>query len=222
MPNPTTRPSIDQTIDSLIELAGCSVEHRILLAGTTSPDSIPDWRSRGYHRVATTATSKLPRGQYDAAFVEWRQHSIKALETMLDWLVEFLSPQGVLVISIDRASDTAPARRKLRSTIERLGFRAETGRRCESGLRFRRAGSGTSPSVVPGTASEISAQSKCVPFAQALRAERQPMGSGRKVEQGTNWHLSAVAGSSGPVNDLRDRAHRSTGRPHVTQTHFKP
>jgi hypothetical protein len=134
MPNPTPRASIDQTIDSLIELAGCSVEHRVLLAGATKPDRIPDWRSRGYHRVATMATSRLPRGQYDVAFVEWRQHSIKALETMLDWLVDFLSPRGVLVISIDLASDTATARRRLRSAIERLGFRAETGRRCESGF----------------------------------------------------------------------------------------
>jgi hypothetical protein len=134
MPNPMPRTSIDQAFDSLIELAGCSIEHRILLAGTTVRNRIPDWRSRGYHRVATMATSRLPRGQYDAAFVEWRQHSIKALETMLDWLVGFLSPRGVLVISIDRASDTATARRKLRSTIERLGFRAETGRRCESGF----------------------------------------------------------------------------------------
>jgi hypothetical protein len=84
MPNPMPRASIDQAIDSLIELAGCSIEHRILLAGTTVRNRIPDWRSRGYHRVATMATSRLPRGQYDAAFVEWRQHSIKALETMLD------------------------------------------------------------------------------------------------------------------------------------------
>jgi hypothetical protein len=77
---------------------------------------------------------KIPRGQYDVAVVEWRQHSIRALETMLDWLVHFLSPRGVLVIWIDGASGTASARRNLRSLIERLGFRVETGKRCPNGF----------------------------------------------------------------------------------------
>ena len=134
MSNHTPKASTDQTIASFIELAGCSVDQRILLAGAGTPDRIPDWRRRGYRRAATMATSGLPRGQYDVAFVEWRQHSIKALETLLDWLVEFLSPQGVLVICIDEAGDTAPARRKLRSVIERLGFRTGTGRHVESGF----------------------------------------------------------------------------------------
>ena len=47
---------------------------------------------RGYIRVATTANCGLPAGQYDVALVDWRQRSIKALETTLDWLVDFLSP----------------------------------------------------------------------------------------------------------------------------------
>lgn len=126
--------SSDRKIDSVIKLARCSERHRILLAGPRDPDPVADWRSRGYRRVATTATSRLPRGQYDVAFVEWRQHSIKALETMLDWLVYFLSPQGVLVIWIDEVPDTASARRILPSVIERLGFRPGTARRCQKGF----------------------------------------------------------------------------------------
>jgi hypothetical protein len=126
--------SSDRKIDSIIRLAGCSDRQRILLAGIRRRDPAPAWRSRGYHRVATTATSRLPRGQYDVAIVEWRQHSIKALETMLDWLVYFLSPQGVLVIWIDGAGDTASARRSLRPVIEQLGFQVETGKRCGNGF----------------------------------------------------------------------------------------
>jgi hypothetical protein len=75
--------------DSIIELAGCSDHDRILLAGAGDSDPVSGWRRRGYHRVATIAASRLPRGQYDVAVVEWRQHSIRALETMLDWLVCF-------------------------------------------------------------------------------------------------------------------------------------
>jgi hypothetical protein len=126
--------STGRAIDSIISLAGCSAVHRILLAGDTAPGRIRDWRRRGYQRVSTMATCRLPRAQYDVASVEWRRHSIRALETTLDWLVYFLSPRGVLVIWIDEASDTAPARRKLRSAIEGLGFQVEAGRHCGSGF----------------------------------------------------------------------------------------
>jgi hypothetical protein len=126
--------STSRTIDSIIALAGCSAVHRILLAGDTEPWRIHDWRRRGFQHVATMATCRLPRGQYDVASIEWRRHSIRALETTLDWLVYFLSPSGMLVIWIDEASDTAPTRRKLRSAMERLGFQVEAGRRCAGGF----------------------------------------------------------------------------------------
>jgi hypothetical protein len=135
MTNPMPAGSTDRKINSIIELSRCSDHHRILLAGASDPDPVSEWRSRGYHRVATIAASRLPRGQYDVAVVEWRRHSIRALETMLDWLVYFLSPRGVLVIWIDGASGTASAaRRDLRSLIEQLGFRVETGKRCRNGF----------------------------------------------------------------------------------------
>jgi hypothetical protein len=130
MTNPMPKTSIDQIIETMIALARCSKDHRIILAGSKGPDRIFKLRTRGYVHLATTATCKLPRGQYDVAFVEWRQHSVKALETTLDWLVHFLSRTGVLVIWID----TAPAARKLLSAIERLGFRIELGTRCENGF----------------------------------------------------------------------------------------
>jgi hypothetical protein len=131
MTHPT--PTIDRTIDSIIELGKCCADHRILLAGAQEPDRIPGWRSRGYRRVETITTCRLPRGQYDVAFVQWRQHSVKALETMLDWLVYFLSPRGVLVVRIDgntgRGGELLPA-------LERLGFCVETGRRCRNSFAF--------------------------------------------------------------------------------------
>jgi hypothetical protein len=91
-----------------------------------------DLHRRGYYRVATTATCGLPHGQYDTAFVEWQLHSTKALEATLDWLVHFLTPTGVLAIWID--SRQCPDRHKLGSMLERLGFRVESGTRCEHGL----------------------------------------------------------------------------------------
>jgi hypothetical protein len=134
MTNPTPADSTDRKIDSIIALGRCSDHHRILLAGASDLDPVSEWHCRGYRRVATVAASRLPRGQYDVAVVEWRRHSIRALETMLDWLIYFLSPRGVLVIWLDGASGMALARRDLQSLIERLGFRVETGKRHPGGI----------------------------------------------------------------------------------------
>lgn len=85
---------------------------------------------RGFHRVATTATCGLPRGQYDAAFVNCQRNSIKSLETTLNWLVHFLASTSVVVIWIESTERSDG----LVSMFERLGFRIEAGTRCERGL----------------------------------------------------------------------------------------
>jgi len=119
--------SVDRITATMVELARCCAGHRIILAGSNEPDRILKLHRCGFSRVVTTGTCKLSRRQYDVAFVEWRQHSIKALETTLDWLVHFLSPNGALVIWID----APPERRKLHAAIEKLGFHIEAGTRCE-------------------------------------------------------------------------------------------
>src|SRR5215469_335677 len=100
MASRTPNGSIDRITGVMIELAQCCAEHRIILAGSNEPDRRFELHSRGFSRVVTTATCELSRRQYDVAFVEWRRHSIKALEATLDWLVHFLAPMGVLVIWI--------------------------------------------------------------------------------------------------------------------------
>ena len=127
---PTT--SGERIIATMIELARCSNLHRIIVAGSKGPHQMFELHRRGYNRVATTANCGLPRGQYDVALVEWQLHSIKALETTLDWLVHFLAPSSVLVIWIDASESTN--QRKLGSILEKLGFRLEAGTRCEGGL----------------------------------------------------------------------------------------
>ena len=117
-------------VETMTALARCSRFHRIIVAGSKGPHQMFELHRRGYHRVATTATCGLPRGQYDVGFVDWKQNSIKALETTLDWLVHFLASTSVLVIWID--SHERPDR--LGSIFERLGFRIEAGARCEHGL----------------------------------------------------------------------------------------
>ena len=54
------------------------------------------------------------------ALVDWRERSIKALDTTLDWLVDFLSPGGMLVVWIDPQEPAG--NRKLRSLLEKHGL----------------------------------------------------------------------------------------------------
>ena len=122
----------ERIIETMIELGRCSKLHRIIVAGSQSAHQMFELHRRGYNRVSTTATCGLPRGQYDVALVEWQLHSIKALETTLDWLVHFLAPASALVIWIESRELTD--HRKLGSILERLGFRVEAGNRCEHGL----------------------------------------------------------------------------------------
>jgi hypothetical protein len=112
-------------IQPMIELARCSKLQRIIIAGSKSRELRSELHRRGFVRVATTASCGLPAGQYDVALVDWRQHSVKALETTLDWLMDFLSPTGVLVVWVDPQE---PAdNRKLHAAIEKHGLVIEAG-----------------------------------------------------------------------------------------------
>ena len=110
----------ERTIETMIALARCSRSHRILISGSDGANRMFDLNRRGFNRVATTATCGLPHGQYDVAWIEWNQYSIKALETTLNWLVHFLAPRSGLVIWI--GSDAVTDKVKLESAVQRLGF----------------------------------------------------------------------------------------------------
>jgi hypothetical protein len=107
----------------------------MIVAGSQRSELMFKLHRRGYSRVATTTTCGLPDGQYDVALVDWRQHSIKALETTLDWLVHFLTPSGVLVAWLD--PQERAGNRKLRAMLEEHGFVVEAGtvRRCGAAMR---------------------------------------------------------------------------------------
>jgi hypothetical protein len=118
-------PSSERIIEPMLGLARCSKHHRIIVAGSQRSELMFDLHRRGYGRVATTTTCGLPDGQYDVALVDWRQHSIKALETTLDWLVHFLTPSGVLVAWLDPQGRAG--NRTLRAMLERHGLVVEAG-----------------------------------------------------------------------------------------------
>ena len=115
----------DRIIEPMIALAGCSKQHRIVIAGSKAVELMFELHDRGYVRAAATANCGHPDGQYDVALVDWRRRTFKALEAALDWLVEFLSPAGVLVVWVD--PQKAAANETLRFSLERRGFVIEAG-----------------------------------------------------------------------------------------------
>src|ERR1700684_1679773 len=115
----------DRIIEPMIALAGCSKQHRIVVAGSKGVELMLELHRRGYARAAAAANCGHPAGQYDVALVDWRRRTFKTLEVALDWLVGFLGPAGVVVIWVD--PQKAAANETLRSSLEQRGFVIESG-----------------------------------------------------------------------------------------------
>jgi len=107
----------------MIELARCSPQHRIVVAGARSVELMFELQGRGYARASSTANCGHPAEQYDVALVDWRERTFKALEKTLDRLTGFLRPAGVLVVWMDAQKPST--REDLRSALERRGFLVE-------------------------------------------------------------------------------------------------
>lgn len=120
-----TTPAGDRIVDPMIALAGCSKQHRIVVAGSKGVELMLELQRRGYARTAATANCGRPAGQYDVALVDWRRRTFKTLEIALDWLVDFLSSAGLLVVWVD--PQKAVANEALRASLEGRGFVIEAG-----------------------------------------------------------------------------------------------
>jgi hypothetical protein len=113
----------DRILEPIIALARCSKQQRIVVAGSKSIELTSELYRRGFVRVASTANCGRADGHYDVALVDWRRRTFQALETTLDWLVDFLSPGGLLVVWIDPQKPSV--RQGLYATLERRGFLIE-------------------------------------------------------------------------------------------------
>jgi hypothetical protein len=115
----------DRILEPMIALAGCTTQHRILVAGAKSMELMIELHRRGYLRAAATGNCGRPAGQYDVALIDWRRRTLRDLETMLDWLGRFLKPAGVLVVWVD--AQKPAANQSLRASLERRGYMIEQG-----------------------------------------------------------------------------------------------
>src|SRR5262245_37697895 len=119
----------ERLVEPIITLAHCSKLARIIVTGANSAEAVIDLHRLGYARATTTSNCGLPAGQYDVVLLE--QRSIKAIETTLDWVADFLSLTGVLIVWLDPLQPATG--RPLRTALESRGFRIEAGTGHERG-----------------------------------------------------------------------------------------
>ena len=121
----------EQIVDTMIDLTRLSNQHRAIVAGQDSLELYLALRRRGFVRVATTATCRIPKRQHAIGLITG-QNSLSAIEAALTQISQFLSPSAAIAVLID--SRESGVCLKIRTRLEQMGFRIEAGVRCQKGL----------------------------------------------------------------------------------------
>jgi hypothetical protein len=121
----------EQVVDTMIDLTRLSNLHRAIVAGQDSLELYLALRRRGFLRVATTATCRIPKRQHAVGLITG-QNSLNAIEAALAQIAQFLRPSAAIAVLID--SRESGLSLKIRNLLERMGFRIEAGVRCQQGL----------------------------------------------------------------------------------------
>jgi hypothetical protein len=123
--------SSPHVVDLMLQLTRASTTHRVLAAGTDAFDLYLDLLDRGFARVATTTTCRVPCGQHDIALIAGH-HSVQAIGALLTRLMPYLGARAVIALPIDATENRLGG--KVQLLLERLGFRVEAGSRYEDGF----------------------------------------------------------------------------------------
>jgi hypothetical protein len=131
MVQPHSGPNREQVIDTMIGLTRLSNLHRAIVAGSDNQELYLALRRRGFIRVTTTATWRIPKGQHAVGLITG-QNSLQAIEAALAQISQFLSTSAAIAVLID--SRESGLCLKIRAKLEQMGFRIEAGVRCQQGL----------------------------------------------------------------------------------------
>jgi hypothetical protein len=128
---PRCGPDREQVVDTMIGLTRLSHLHRGIITGNDRMEVyLALWR-RGFIRVATTATCRIPRGQHAVGLIT-RQNSQAAIEAALVEISPFLCASAAIAILIENSESRICL--KIRTRLQQMGFRIEAGVRCQQGL----------------------------------------------------------------------------------------
>lgn len=122
---------LDQIVDIMIGLTGLTGAQRAIAAGSGSMDLCLALRRRGFMRVATTTTCRIPGGQHSVGLIADR-NSVPAIEAALADVSRFLGASAAVAVLIDSGESGAGVR--VRGRLEQIGFRIEAGVRCPQGF----------------------------------------------------------------------------------------
>jgi hypothetical protein len=128
---PHSAPNREQVIDTMIELTRLSSQLRAIVAGSDNLELYLALRRRGFARVSTPETCRIPRGQHAVGLITG-QSSQAAVEIALAQISPFLSGSAAIAVLID--SRESGFCLKIRAKLEQMGFRIEAGVRCQQGL----------------------------------------------------------------------------------------
>lgn len=121
----------EQVVDTMVELTRLSSLHRAIVAGNGCLEFYLALRRRGFVRVATSATCRIPKGQHAVGLIAGR-NSLQAIEAALTEISQFLSASAAIAVLIDCRESGFNLR--IRAKLEQMGFRIEAGARCPQGF----------------------------------------------------------------------------------------
>jgi hypothetical protein len=131
MVQPHSVASREQVIDTMIGLTRLSGLQRAIVAGSDSMELCLALRRRGFMRVATPATCRIPRGQHAIGLVAG-QDSPAAIEAALAEISPFLCTHAAVAVLIDSRESGCSLRIRMR--LQQMAFQIEAGVRCQQGL----------------------------------------------------------------------------------------
>ena len=121
----------EQVVDTMIGLTHLTHLHRAIVAGSGSMEFYLALRRRGFLRVATPQSCRLPKGQHPVGLIVG-QNSLQAIEAAIVELSPFLGTSAAVAVLIDCRQTGAGMR--IRERLEQMGFRIEAGVRCHEGF----------------------------------------------------------------------------------------
>jgi hypothetical protein len=131
MDQPHFAPNREQVVDTMIELTRLSNLHRAIIAGSDGLEFYLALQRRGFIRVATIVTCRIPKRQHPVGLITG-QNSLQAIEGALAQISPFLSPNATIAVLID--SRESGFCLKIRAKLQQMGFRIEAGVRCQQGF----------------------------------------------------------------------------------------
>jgi hypothetical protein len=131
MTSPSTdrAPALEQILDTMISLTRLSSVQRVIVAGDDSMDLYLALRRLGFVRATTPAICRVPKAQHSIGLVASR-NSGAGVECLLDGLSSFLAANASIALLLGVRDNSL----KIRTKLQKLGFRIEAGVRCPAGL----------------------------------------------------------------------------------------